>query len=287
MTNKCFSAHCTNDALENGVLCKEHYENLPAPMRGEQAPSKELAELHQWLIDKANDSDPYDAQMFTKAMNIVGDRLTHEPSSEWPQGMKHAVGPFEFGPLLDGPTHEQFKALFDNLDAGICNEQTVLDWLAEVGYARAAQLPAIESMPLCSRTALREFIAKYWPDLELRDRASPPPVPEWQPIETAPKDETLVLLWWPHWSSKPCIGYFDGAVWCSDCRLSADGGDPLAWMPLPSGPTKPVEPAEPTYECINEECGWVGLKGETVRPKHDADSLRCPECHEVVELDKP
>lgn len=41
LTNKCFSARCTNDALENGVLCQEHYDALPAPMRGEQAPSNE------------------------------------------------------------------------------------------------------------------------------------------------------------------------------------------------------------------------------------------------------
>lgn len=42
-------------------------------------PSKDLSELYQWLIDKANDSDPYDSQMFTKAMSIVGDRLAPEP----------------------------------------------------------------------------------------------------------------------------------------------------------------------------------------------------------------
>ena len=62
----------------------------------------------------------------------------------------------------------------------------------------------------------------------------------WQPIETAPKDGSRVLLWW------------DGAVregWCAGAGKSRDGGDwwrshspnvcagrPTQWMPLPPAP---------------------------------------------------
>ena len=62
----------------------------------------------------------------------------------------------------------------------------------------------------------------------------------WQPIETAPKGGSRVLLWW------------DGAVregWCAGAGKSRDGGDwwrshsptvcagrPTQWMPLPPAP---------------------------------------------------
>lgn len=44
-------------------------------------------------------------------------------------------------------------------------------------------------------------------------------------------------------------------------------------------------PEEEDYlvECCNEDCGWGGLKSETVSPKHDATRQLCPECHEVTE----
>ena len=74
--------------------------------------------------------------------------------------------------------------------------------------------------------------------------ADAPAVPQepvaWQPIETAPKDGSRVLLWW------------DGAVregWCAGAGKSRDGGDwwrshsltvcagrPTQWMPLPPAP---------------------------------------------------
>ena len=40
-------------------------------------------------------------------------------------------------------------------------------------------------------------------------------------------------------------------------------------------------------ECCHEDCGWTGLKSETVVRKHDAGKenvpLFCPECHDVCE----
>jgi len=61
----------------------------------------------------------------------------------------------------------------------------------------------------------------------------------WQPIETAPKDDkVMVLLYWPHWCSRRAIiGYWaNGYGWCADEALSDQGIDPTHWMPLPQPP---------------------------------------------------
>jgi hypothetical protein len=67
-------------------------------------------------------------------------------------------------------------------------------------------------------------------------RAAQPPLPEWQPIETAPPDEP-VLVWWSYWSLRPFIAEKYLGRWTSNWVLSEDGGvEPLAWMPLPAPP---------------------------------------------------
>lgn len=87
------------------------------------------------------------------------------------------------------------------------------------------------------------------------ERAAQPPVPEWQPIETAPKDGTLILTVVAGY--QPGIyKWFEfeegGGRWTPDpeCFLEEshlsdwlDGCDyiPTHWMPLPSGPTKAPE----------------------------------------------
>jgi hypothetical protein len=66
-------------------------------------------------------------------------------------------------------------------------------------------------------------------------------VMEWQPIETAPKDGTDVLLWVPDgtYFSLMMTGSYEGEDmgWCDNARGSP-GFDPTHWMPLPPPPTE-------------------------------------------------
>lgn len=57
----------------------------------------------------------------------------------------------------------------------------------------------------------------------------------WQPIETAPKDGTVVLLYWPYWRDRAVLGYFID-YWQSNVAISS-GPEPTHWMPLPAAPT--------------------------------------------------
>ncbi len=74
---------------------------------------------------------------------------------------------------------------------------------------------------------------------------------DWQPIETAPKDEDrLVLLWFPEeqvqsvayysaYYAEGGYGCVDGFPWvqpCSGERLNIYYGTPTHWMPLPTPP---------------------------------------------------
>ena len=64
----------------------------------------------------------------------------------------------------------------------------------------------------------------------------------WQPIETAPKDGEMVLLWVPDFH-KVCTGWFCQAtkLWPDNEPFTEDGepcnvGLPTRWMPLPQPP---------------------------------------------------
>lgn len=71
---------------------------------------------------------------------------------------------------------------------------------------------------------------------------------EWQPIETAPKDGTVVLLWGPYCINVTAAAYSRGQWVCSADGAQAiesqsDFGTELAtfevpthWMPLPAPP---------------------------------------------------
>lgn len=66
---------------------------------------------------------------------------------------------------------------------------------------------------------------------------------EWQPIETAPRDGTVVMLWWPYWRSRTVIGYYQSiaGTWCSNEALS-DHEPPTHWQPLPPPPEAAEQP---------------------------------------------
>lgn len=72
------------------------------------------------------------------------------------------------------------------------------------------------------------------------------PREEWHSMDSAPKDGTAVLLWWPHWWHDPHPGYYLNNQWHSDKALS--GGDdedpngPISWRYLPKSPPHFKEP---------------------------------------------
>lgn len=59
--------------------------------------------------------------------------------------------------------------------------------------------------------------------------------PEWQPIETAPKDGKLFLCWAPMYQDLPSMyslcAWHDEAGFCID-----ELRQPTHWMPLPAPP---------------------------------------------------
>jgi len=65
----------------------------------------------------------------------------------------------------------------------------------------------------------------------------------WQPMDTAPKDETPVLLWCVAgrgWAQTGLSKEFPESQWREwvDTYEGEDLPDPVAWMPLPQGPSQ-------------------------------------------------
>jgi hypothetical protein len=62
--------------------------------------------------------------------------------------------------------------------------------------------------------------------------------PEWQPIETAPKDGTDVLVWWPDWMAQPIrVANFEVRHRCWVTGSGSSAQPPTHWMPLPQPPS--------------------------------------------------
>jgi hypothetical protein len=103
----------------------------------------------------------------------------------------------------------------------------------------AADAMTAQSDPDASANVYRRALQIICSDaLKVLDGVAP--APDWQPIETAPKDGTNVLLWWPFWcKGRPTIGYFGFhgiQQWAAPECLEGDGDPPTHWMPLPTEP---------------------------------------------------
>lgn len=63
---------------------------------------------------------------------------------------------------------------------------------------------------------------------------------DWREIESAPRDGTHILLWWPHWYHTPITGYYcykKEFRWVSRYDLNTQHEyTPTHWMPLPQPP---------------------------------------------------
>ncbi|MEI3803141.1 DUF551 domain-containing protein [Agrobacterium sp. CCNWLW32] len=79
---------------------------------------------------------------------------------------------------------------------------------------------------------LREFEAFYKSTLS----AQVQDVAGWQPIETAPKDGSDVLLSSPNWHGDVVVGCWSFEGWRD--REDSDKLEPTHWMPLPAAPAK-------------------------------------------------
>ena len=108
---------------------------------------------------------------------------------------------------------------------------------------------------------------------------------DWQPIETAPKDGTNVLLWWPFWcKGRPTIGYFGFhgiQQWAAPECLEGDGDPPTHWMPLPAGPgAAPVEAARQqddllaALDALRDQWEADSHRSQKVRVMADRNTLR-------------
>ena len=66
---------------------------------------------------------------------------------------------------------------------------------------------------------------------------------DWQPIETAPKDGEVVMLYWPTMSitAYPATGFNHGDEYGWTLNSWRDYGEvyPTHWMPLPPAPIPP------------------------------------------------
>lgn len=78
---------------------------------------------------------------------------------------------------------------------------------------------------------------------------------EWQPIETAPRDGTWVLVFHPgHQHGHVCSWDKIRRSWrlLGGCIFSGAGDEPTHWMPLPGPPPPPKTDEERAVELLRE-----------------------------------
>lgn len=87
-------------------------------------------------------------------------------------------------------------------------------------------------MNFTTETQLRAEIARVWSMLKAERSAI-----NWQPIETAPRDGTDILVFQPQYGECFCAFYNSGCWW-QFSLLHVLKDEPTHWMPLPEPPTQ-------------------------------------------------
>lgn len=127
----------------------------------------------------------------------------------------------------------------------------------EVERLRSLALPPPVAEVVPSRSMAKRLTAQGQPAIAAQDAppagASAPAAPVgWQPIETAPKDGSAVLLYpsgcWAEDDDRGEVAYWveDMGGWVTQGRRADDATEPTHWHPLPSSPAAaPLAPALP------------------------------------------
>ena len=140
-------------------------------------------------------------------------------------------------PVVEAPQHADLdsRAAVQSSDAGSGTQPTLADGLVhQIGApdARARQQASTEYS--ARQSMLDDGTVQVFEMISTGPRRS---VGEWQPISTAPKDGTRVLLYWPYWDQWPVVGMFDRFQrWVTEMAVSTEGPGPTHWMPLPAPP---------------------------------------------------
>ncbi len=149
---------------------------------------------------------------------------------------------------------------------------TTADWTHLEGLESRAISSRYNELSGCSVNwgTLRRALAilrDYWHG----EAVAVPAAPQgWQPIETAPKDKRSVVLYWPHWSHTPVVGYIDKVGrWACEAASSTDGPDPTHWMPLPDPPVVTPAASQPDKSLVQlqqevRQLEWVLKRAEEI-----------------------
>ncbi len=104
-------------------------------------------------------------------------------------------------------------------------------------YAKEVEHATFYNSPIPTWEVLHEDYKAEYRD-SMRAALAVVPMTEWQPIETAPKDGTRVLLWRRAIRDQPTPIMADG-FWCETCWVwPYILSEPTHWQPLPAPPER-------------------------------------------------